>query len=916
MKTTNKLFILSLLFAAGGFKTSAQNTFPTGAGTSVGIGTAAPASRFQVIGGDSRFGSATNYGQHAIDGDLTFTGTADYLVGGNKYAFRFAGDQDYGLFFNQTSLRYEYRDAAAAAIFYASTVGDGFFAKGVQIGNSTINTAGNIRWNGTDFEGYNGTVWKSFTVTGGGAETDPEVGANTNNYLSKWNGSALVTSNVFDNATNVGIGTASPTEKLDVAGNIKSTGTVTATGGNSTNWNSAFGWGNHATSGYLTSETDPQVGTNTNNYLSKWNGSALVTSNVFDNATNVGIGTAAPTEKLDVLGNIKSSGTVTSTGGNSTNWNSAFGWGNHATSGYLTSETDPQVGINTSNYLSKWNGSALVTSNVFDNATNVGIGTAAPTEKLDVAGNIKSSGTVTASGGNSSNWNSAFGWGNHATAGYISSESDPQVGTNTTNFLPKWNGTSLGTGTIYDNGNIGIGTSAPTSKLSIIGSSITSLAGNGSFQIGTTSFFSSSMIADENEIQARFGTSAATLYLQNWGGDLRLCDGGGSATFGGNVGIGTANPSYKLDVFGRMRLQSNSNSAGTWFMNYDNTVDAAFLGMQDDNHLGLYGNSGAGWGLNMNCTNGFVGIGTASSAYTLDVVSPNYTAMKVKSGVNGGTSLIVDADDLTGTVWAIQGIAPTSGFAGYFQGNVYCTSLFQASDERLKQNIKPLEKALDKVMKLETKTYNFRTEGLEKMNLPAGNQFGFISQNMERIFPELVRLNPAKGEEQPVEFKAVNYVGMIPILTEAMQEQQNIITTKTIELDKVKEELVAVKTDMEVLKTSMAKMEESLSQCCNNYATSNINLNATSEEKAALEQNAPNPFSEKTTINYYIPTNVKNAMVKIYSLNGDAIKTINIAQTGKGSVEVNGGSLAAGTYTYQLILDGKTIDTKLMVITK
>ena len=49
---------------------------------------------------------------------------------------------------------------------------------------------------------------------------------------------------------NVGIGTVSPSTKLDV------NGVITATGGTSTQWNTAYGWGNHASAGYLTSYTE------------------------------------------------------------------------------------------------------------------------------------------------------------------------------------------------------------------------------------------------------------------------------------------------------------------------------------------------------------------------------------------------------------------------------------------------------------------------------------------------------------------------------------------------------------------------------------------------------------------------------------------------------------------------------------
>lgn len=71
--------------------------------------------------------------------------------------------------------------------------------------------------------------------------------------------------------------------------------------------------------GYVTSatETDPQVGTITTNYVPKWNGSALVTGLMFDDGTNMGIGTAIPGSKLEVAGVIKAGGNYT----NVVSWN-------------------------------------------------------------------------------------------------------------------------------------------------------------------------------------------------------------------------------------------------------------------------------------------------------------------------------------------------------------------------------------------------------------------------------------------------------------------------------------------------------------------------------------------------------------------------------------------------------------------
>jgi hypothetical protein len=59
-------------------------------------------------------------------------------------------------------------------------------------------------------------------------ESDPQIGSMTTNYLSKWNGSSLVSSQIVDNGTNIGIGVPSPTVKLEVAGLIRSTNNGTA----------------------------------------------------------------------------------------------------------------------------------------------------------------------------------------------------------------------------------------------------------------------------------------------------------------------------------------------------------------------------------------------------------------------------------------------------------------------------------------------------------------------------------------------------------------------------------------------------------------------------------------------------------------------------------------------------------------
>ena len=57
-------------------------------------------------------------------------------------------------------------------------------------------------------------------------------------------------------------------------------------------------------------------------------------------------------------------------------------------------------------------------------------------------------------------------------------------------------------------------------------------------------------------------------------------------------------------------------------------------------------------------------------------------------------------------------------------------------------------------------------------------------------------------------------------------------------------------------------------------------------------------------------------MVLIRDINGNLMKSINVNGSGKGQVTVNANELSQGTYTYTLVIEGKSIDTKLMVITK
>jgi len=90
-------------------------------------------------------------------------------------------------------------------------------------------------------------------------------------------------------------------------------------------------------------------------------------------------------------------------------------------------------------------------------------------------------------------------------------------------------------------------------------------------------------------------------------------------SIGSSVGVGVESPAYRLEVDGRIRLRGTTggSSAGLWLSNV--TDERAFIGLVNDNAVGMWGNAGAGWQLQMSTVNGNVGIGGAPTAEKLRV---------------------------------------------------------------------------------------------------------------------------------------------------------------------------------------------------------------------------------------------------------------------------------------------------------
>ncbi|HBS86434.1 MAG TPA: hypothetical protein DEA97_07750 [Bacteroidales bacterium] len=210
------------------------------------------------------------------------------------------------------------------------------------------------------------------------------------------------------------------------------------------------------------------------------------------------------------------------------------------------------------------------------------------------------------------------------------------------------------------------------------------------------------------------------------------------------VGIGTASPSSRLSVKGA------GNTSSTNAMSVKNSDDNLIIHFQDDRKVGIYS--------------------ACPAAYRFSVDGDSYFK---------GEVTIVDHVGI--------GCDPDVNYELYICGDAYATGdWYSPSDKRFKKNINSISNALKVINNINGVSYEYKTSEFKDKNFSQGKKYGYIAQDLMEIVPEAV----SKGADG---YYSVNYTEIIPIITEAIKEQQTLITNQNEKIQQLEKEIELLK---------------------------------------------------------------------------------------------------------------------------
>ena len=412
--------------------------------------------------------------------------------------------------------------------------------------------------------------------------------------------------------------------------------------------------------------------------------------------------------------------------------------------------------------------------------------------------------------------------------------------------------------TALPGGGVGIGTTAPADGLSVVGGIHVDFNDQFGVSNGRSSLLFGGPSTGEGIGSDRSPTSATRYGLQfHTSGTLKM-----ALTNSGNLGVGVANPAQRLEVNGNIlstgadfilkgrgggfgnagnaaRALVDGGAAATGFygggliINFENDYGRTLIqspldvsgslkvtaggvyataansgGQLATSDYGVYGTSAASYGIRGEIsgaahTNGYFGVaGKDTVSNNLGLLGGPFSGVVGQNYVNLGKG-VFGVTTVAGGYGVYGDANGTTAYAVYGNGKAGgTTSWASVSDSRYKRNVTTLDNALNSVLALRGVSYDWDRAKWPGKNFSEGRQIGFIAQEVEKIFPELVQTDNDG-------YKSVMYANAVPILVEAIKAQQKQIDDlktqikqrdgQQKELDELKRQVAAL---VEAMKTA------------------------------------------------------------------------------------------------------------------
>ena len=198
--------------------------------------------------------------------------------------------------------------------------------------------------------------------------------------------------------------------------------------------------------------------------------------------------------------------------------------------------------------------------------------------------------------------------------------------------------------------------------------------------------------------------------------------------------------------------------------------------------------------------------GIASTAMGRNTTASDYASLSIgrynsvnKTVTAGGSAASFDTDNAAFVIGNGTGSSTKSdAFVVYFNGNATLSGdLTINSDERLKDNIQPLGSTLNKLHQIEGKTYSFKKD---EEHTP---KIGVLAQEVQAVFPELV----TEGGDGIL---SVNYQGLVPVLINAINEQDAKMSEQEVKMSEQDAKIAALEEMVRFLAVQQSQTTSSV----------------------------------------------------------------------------------------------------------